>query len=180
MVTARSLPGLAAGSPTRCAGEPCYTPAAIPQSTPLLPARCRRSLHSETRLETCSEIPNFRQTSPVVWPLTSSTSASRRCRMICSAGYRFFGILPPFLVQSIPETLTYQLDRSMGGRAVCWRQAQHFHPEGGGARRDKEEGQEFTKTYSECAGSRRSVITVAMPRVAGCPVAVGAGRHVTT
>ena len=44
-VTARSLPGLAAGSPTRCAGELCYTPVAIPQSTPSLPARCRRSLH---------------------------------------------------------------------------------------------------------------------------------------
>ena len=51
-VTAGSLPGLAAGSPTRCAGELCYTPAAIPQSTPSLPARCKRSLHSETRLET--------------------------------------------------------------------------------------------------------------------------------
>ena len=51
-VTAGSLPGLAAGSPTRCAGELCYAPAAIPQSTPSLPARCKRSLHSETRLET--------------------------------------------------------------------------------------------------------------------------------
>ena len=45
---------------------------------------------------------NFRQTPPVVWPLASSTSASRRCRMICSAGYRFFGIPPPFHVQSVP------------------------------------------------------------------------------
>ena len=44
-VTAGSLPGLAAGSLTRCAGELCYTPAAIPQSTPSLPARCRRSPH---------------------------------------------------------------------------------------------------------------------------------------
>ena len=38
--------------------------------------------------------------------------------MICSAGYRFFGIPPPFHVQSVPKPLTYQLDRFKGGRSV--------------------------------------------------------------
>ena len=40
--------------------------------------------------------------------LASSTSASRRCRMICSAVYRFLAILPPFpcLVQTLYSNLT--------------------------------------------------------------------------
>jgi len=114
-VPAGLLPGLAAGSPTHCGAERCYTPAAIPRSIPSLLARGRRSLRSETRLETLfgnSQLPTDFSGGLTLGQFYFRLSQMSDDLFGCVSLLRH---LPPFSVPLSFQTLTYPLDRFMGG-----------------------------------------------------------------